>query len=277
LCSRRDGWTLKQRTATLPAPPSAPRRDPRMLARLSRFALLALCTGLLAVATTYAAHADLSPSQQTAMLAAQNTVRRNVAAAETQRLGMTVSIPDLTWNADAASVAQGWANHLLATNTFAHNPNLNGYGENIYMESGYGPVDNGERAVQEWAAEASSYTWDTNSCTSVCGHYTQLVWAATTSVGCGVASNGTNTYWVCDYAPPGNYIGERPYEPGGPATTPAAPPVPQPQPNIPAPTTPPADNPPPGTQLTLTGSWTVDDFGQGVGGTLSLVQVGDQV
>jgi hypothetical protein len=242
-----------------------------MLPRFSRVALLALCAGGIAVAATHvthAAHADLSPDQQAAMLTAHNTVRRNVAAAETQRLGMTVTIPDLTWNPAAAAIAQGWANNLLATNTFQHNPNLNGYGENIYMSSGLSPATAGTAAVQDWAAEAAAYTWDTNGCTAVCGHYTQLVWAATTSVGCGLATDGTNTYVVCDYAPPGNFVGQRPYEPGGPANGPAPA---NPQPN------PPAGNPPPATALTLTGSWTVDDFGQGVGGTLSLVQTGNQV
>ena len=51
-----------------------------------------------------------------------------------------------------------------------------------------------------------------------------MVWAATTSVGCGVATNGTKTNWVCDYAPPGNFTGQRPYEPeavAAPAEVPA--------------------------------------------------------
>ena len=241
-----------------------------MLARAGRIALLSLCVGGFVVAFAGHASADLTPDQQTAILNAHNTVRRNVAAAETQRLGQTVTIPDLTWNPAAAAIAQGWANNLLATNTFQHNPNLNGYGENIYMSTGLNPATAGTAAVQDWAAEAANYTWDTNGCTAVCGHYTQLVWAATTSVGCGLATDGTNTYVVCDYAPPGNFVGQRPYEPGGPAA-PA-----NPQPNPPAPPQP-AGNPPPTTALTLTGSWTVDDFGQGVGGTLSLVQVGNQV
>lgn len=242
-----------------------------MVARLSRIPLLALCAGGIALGVAGHAAADVSPDQQTAVLNAHNTVRRNVAAAETQRLGMTVSIPDLTWNTAAAAVAQAWANNLLATNTFAHNPNLPNLGENIYMESGSDPATSGVRAVQSWASEAMSYTWDTNSCTAECGHYTQIVWAATTSVGCGEATNGTDTYWVCDYAPPGNFDGQRPYEPAGGAApgTPTTPPNPAP----PAPPVP----PPPATAASLTGSWTVADFGQGVGGTLMLVQTGNQV
>ena len=44
-----------------------------------------------------------------------------------------------------------------------------------------------------------------------CGHYTQVVWANTLSVGCGVAVCPTGTIVVCNYAPPGNYVGEKPY------------------------------------------------------------------
>jgi pathogenesis-related protein 1 len=53
------------------------------------------------------------------------------------------------------------------------------------MESGSSSTGSGDRAVQAWASEASGYNWDTNSCANVCSHYPQLVWAATTSIGCG--------------------------------------------------------------------------------------------
>jgi hypothetical protein len=54
----------------------------------------------------------------------------------------------------------------------------------------------------------------------VCGHYTQIVWKTTTRLGCGVALCDQNSpfmgfpkweFWVCNYAPPGNYNGQRPY------------------------------------------------------------------
>lgn len=254
-----------------------------MLPRLTRFALLAVVGGLLAWSLAGTATAQVIPAQQAAMLAAHNTLRRTVADAETRRLGRTVTIPDMTWNAEVAAIAQAWANNLLATGTFEHNPNLGNLGENLFMESGGNPATSGDRAFQGWASEAASYTWDTNACTDVCGHYTQLVWAGSTSIGCGVATNGRDTYWVCDYAPPGNFRGQRPYEPGGAAAPlpPGQPPANQPPANQPPANQPPANQPPvtgpTATAASWAGTWTVDDFGFGGGGTLKLTQTGNQV
>jgi hypothetical protein len=75
--------------------------------------------------------------------------------------------------------------------------------------------------VALWAAEAPNYDYATNTCAAgqVCGHYTQLVWRATTQVGCATVQcttgspfgGGNWTFTVCDYSPPGNYVGQRPY------------------------------------------------------------------
>jgi len=190
--------------------------------RVTRFAIAVIaCAGIIASAAGMAA-AAVSPDEQTTMLSLHNTLRESTAASETQRLGQTVTIPDLTWDPAAAAVAQAWADNLLATNTFEHNANRGPYGENIYWESGSDPATSAAGAFQSWAAEAASYTWDTDTCTDQCGHYTQIVWAATSSVGCGMATDGSKAIWVCDYAPPGNFTGQRPYEPGvSPAGSPA--------------------------------------------------------
>ncbi len=67
------------------------------------------------------------------------------------------------------------------------------------------------QVVNAWDSEAADYDYSSNKCRKVCGHYTQIVWASTKEVGCGVARNAHREIWVCDYNPPGNYIGKRPY------------------------------------------------------------------
>jgi pathogenesis-related protein 1 len=146
----------------------------------------------------YAAPAPRGPpiSLARAMPDAHNAVRNSVG------------VPPLAWSAQLASVAQGWANHLIAARGFAHRPG-NRYGENLYTISG--GAASPSQVVSAWVGERRGYDIRSNSCAGVCGHYTQVVWRTTRSVGCGVATDAEREVWVCDYDPPGNYVGERPY------------------------------------------------------------------
>jgi uncharacterized protein YkwD len=119
-----------------------------------------------------------------------------------------IGVPPLVWSDEAARVAQTWANTLLATGDFAHSGDRQ-YGENLYEATGFSPTP--DHVVKAWAAEARNYEYQSNTCSSMCGHYTQLIWKATTMVGCGVAKDAKRELWVCDYTPFGNIFGERPY------------------------------------------------------------------
>jgi|SoiMetStandDraft_2_1073263.scaffolds.fasta_scaffold11767_4 pathogenesis-related protein 1 len=147
-------------------------------------------------------------------LAAHNAIRRQVAQAESQRLGGTVSIPDLAWDPALSALAQDWANQVVGPNPPPHRPadQRPGIGENIFWSYSIGaPVNQSiAAAMQFWASEQQYYDYDTNSCAAgqVCGHYTQVVWSTTTLVGCGSAlwNAGGAEYvvWVCNYWPAGN-------------------------------------------------------------------------
>ena len=123
-----------------------------------------------------------------------------------------VGVPDLTWFSDAAAVAQAWADDLKNRGcAIEHNPNRGNYGENVYWAFGTEPTP--KDVVDAWGNEINDYDYATNSCNSgkICGHYTQIVWRDTTEVGCGKASCDSEQVWVCNYSPPGNYIGQKPY------------------------------------------------------------------
>lgn len=122
----------------------------------------------------------------------------------------TAPMPSLSWSTTIAATAQAWADKCQ----FKHS-NSN-YGENIFASSN---ASSPSAVVADWVSEAADYTYSTNSCAGVCGHYTQVVWAKSLNLGCGVANCTTGSpfgtpswqLWVCNYDPPGNYIGEKPY------------------------------------------------------------------
>jgi len=153
------------------------------------------------------------PTQEAqAWLDAHNAVRRAPQPPPSSPL------PPLTWSTGAASVAQSWANGCV----YQHNDNRGTRGENIAANAPPGrwqPAD----AVAAWAGEAVFYDYARNTCAAgqECGHYTQIVWASTVRAGCAhklctvnspFGSNAPSwDYWVCDYEPPGNFIGQKPY------------------------------------------------------------------
>lgn len=119
-------------------------------------------------------------------------------------------IPPLTWSDDLAKHAQAWANHLANDNfRLYHRPN-NPYGENLTWAAHQklSPTE----VVNMWGDEIKHYDYETNRCSAVCGHYTQLVWQKTTEVGCANIRSGPQEIWVCNYNPPGNYRGQKPYQ-----------------------------------------------------------------
>ena len=124
------------------------------------------------------------------------------------------ALPPMTWSDRATGVAQTWADRCK----FEHNTGT-GYGENLYASTA---DSNATEPVDTWASEAANYTYATNTCTTskVCGHYTQVVWRSSIMLGCGKSActsnspfGGTGTwfFWVCDYSPPGNFVGQKPY------------------------------------------------------------------
>ena len=141
---------------------------------------------------------------------AQNAVRTDPSPAPSPALA------PFGWSASAAATAQAWADGC----TYQHNAGRGQLGENIAATSPAGAYT-ATLVAQLWASEAPFYDYATNACAAgqQCGHYTQIVWRSTTAVGCAMRSctvnspfgSGSWDFWVCDYAPPGNWVGERPY------------------------------------------------------------------
>jgi hypothetical protein len=134
--------------------------------------------------------------------------------------------PALVWDPEIAKVAQAYAEVLSEDCAFEHS--ASGYGENLARfgtTDPSGPDAVGADAVTNWASELDCYTFGPfqrgDQCTQACdtsggcGHYTQIVWRDTRKLGCGVATCNdgrfTHDTYVCNYDPPGNFIGREPY------------------------------------------------------------------
>ena len=124
------------------------------------------------------------------------------------RIRSSVGVAPLVWSDKMAAVAQGWADQLVTEGRLRHRASPR-YGENLYLISGGRATPND--VVGAWASEQADYDYGTNTCHARCGHYTQIVWRSTKAVGCAVARSRGIEVWVCEYYPPGNYVGQKPY------------------------------------------------------------------
>ena len=165
-----------------------------------------------------------SQAEKQVMLDGHNDVRCGVSPAATV-------MPPLVWDARLEATAQAWAQTCYAAESppvlIDHNPNRSvGHpfyvGENIYGSSGFATPAG---AVSLWAGEVDDYTYgpygSPGTCSGVCGHYTQIVWADTRRVGCARSYCAGFEYpssIVCDYGPGGNYNGQYPYVTGSAIT-----------------------------------------------------------
>ncbi|KAK4553037.1 hypothetical protein LTR86_009961 [Recurvomyces mirabilis] len=110
----------------------------------------------------------------------------------------------LSWNDTLAKFAQDTASKCI----WQHSGGP--YGENL--AEGY---DSPVPAIDAWAGEENRYNYAKPKFHESTGHYTQLVWQNTTSVGCGAvqcnsdSSDGVKGWMmVCEYFPPGNVGGQ---------------------------------------------------------------------
>ncbi|KAH8665200.1 CAP domain-containing protein [Tricladium varicosporioides] len=107
----------------------------------------------------------------------------------------------LVWNDTSARYAADWSKACV----FEHSGGPTG--ENLVAGA-----SNATTSIDAWGLERTSYDWNKPGFQEATGHFTQLVWKNTTSVGCGRTScQGKNQtpgwYVVCEYFPAGNVVG----------------------------------------------------------------------
>jgi uncharacterized protein YkwD len=161
---------------------------------------------------------------------------RQLSAEQQQMLDLhngrrrTCGVSALSWSWDVADSAQTWADgchkSLSSPSSFCHQNNekdcgkfaRNPYGENLH----WGPSASPQSADSGWYGEIKNYDFKNPVYTGKpkeVGHFTQMVWRASTQLGCAKKVCGEHILWVCRYNAPGN-MNVVPAQP--PATRPTA-------------------------------------------------------
>ena len=162
-----------------------------------RFALAALVAAVPAAAGAQSFAAQF-PAR---IIAAHN--------AERARAG----VPPLAWDNALGAAAALYAQQMAWTSRFAHSDRKGhpGVGENLWM--GSRGAFSLETMIGGWSSEKRWFRAGvfpnvsrTGNWADV-GHYTQMIWPATTRVGCALASTAQTDYLVCRYANKGNVDG----------------------------------------------------------------------
>jgi len=152
--------------------------------------------------------------------------------AEHNALRAQVDVPPLRWSEKLARQAARWALTLKEDGCRMEHSRT-GFGENLFWasarrtatqrdSSGNWAWQNSLQKIREkdvvasWGREKEWYSLKRDRCEapvgSSCGHYTQIVWAETTELGCARAICDDNSQiWVCNYTPAGNITGQKPY------------------------------------------------------------------
>ncbi|EZA55692.1 venom allergen 3 [Ooceraea biroi] len=167
----------------------------------------------------------LTDDEKARIVKKHNELRQKVASGKETR-GINgpqppaAYMPDLTWDNELAMIAQRWVNQCQPGHDVCRNVQRFAVGQNMAITMNSGPNNSPvEDMIQMWYDEVALFdnrqVWRLTSINGV-GHYTQIVWAKTTKIGCGrikyTGSGWNNHYFICNYGKAGNYLGEAVYE-----------------------------------------------------------------
>jgi hypothetical protein len=164
-----------------------------IFSRLCLAAVLACAS--LSLLPARAGAEGVSPAEQQTLLSLHNSYRAQHC------------VPALTWSAELAASAQRWADKC---SLMFHSPRDRSqrYSENL----AWGGDRSADSVVDAWYREVDEYNYAKPGFASATGHFTQMIWKGVKQVGCGVATCylGAVRFWVCHYAPQGNWAGQFP-------------------------------------------------------------------
>lgn len=171
-----------------------------------------------------------TPEEKELILELHNNMRSKVARGEETKgkpgpQPPAANMRELVWSDKLAQVAQAWANQCPNGHDKGKDRGVCGdsypVGQNIHYYWGYAEEPNWKFGVEQWYKEVKDVPKTLASAFKVLGgppigHYTQVVFAETQEVGCGVVyyeieKDGTwfpaSKTYVCNYGTAGNVVG----------------------------------------------------------------------
>lgn len=153
-------------------------------------------------ASSQATSTGVSASDQTLIVDSHNAYRRDVSPTAT-------NMRTMSWDDEVAMIAQKWTENCQ----FAHDDGYSRYipgrfsvGQNLAFGHASWTA-----AITAWHDEVSDFTLGGSNTFSAVGHYTQMVWAETSKIGCGFAICSGTRFYACNYSPAGNFDYNNPY------------------------------------------------------------------
>lgn len=159
-----------------------------------------------AAPTTAAAPTTSSSSTSTASTSTLNSFESEILDAHNAKRALHGANP-LVWDPVLAQYAADYAATSFSCDRVRLIHSGGPYGENL--AAGY---VGGEEPVDAWYDEINEYDYSNPGYSEATGHFTQLIWASTTAVGCAEVKcdNAWRQYTICEYYPPGNVLSTDP-------------------------------------------------------------------
>ncbi|CAH8864599.1 unnamed protein product [Trichobilharzia szidati] len=127
-----------------------------------------------------------------------NKVRRSALSGEIPNQPKAKEMPELTWNDKLADLAQQHVDKCVLEKSNLDEVIIGKYDKVGQTVAEHESV---QKILDTWYNEHKEYKFDQNECSSECGSYKQIVWAATKEIGCGYKLCGKKATVVCNYAP----------------------------------------------------------------------------
>lgn len=169
--------------------------------------------------------AVLTDELRVAILDRHNWHRQQVAKGRQSPQPRASDMKELTWDDEVERIAQRWANQCVFAHDGCRNTENSTVGQNLATRSTNSASPNVTEAVvkmiDSWYAEVDDFDgsgvkkFKSGSGT---GHYTQMVWAQTEAIGCGLVRRQRKSELVCNYLPAGNVLDEPIYTIGKPCS-----------------------------------------------------------